>query len=167
MLTLETLFTSLKHRIKRIRKKYWAWLFLRNTSVTVHGKIKVLAPHRIQFGNNCYINENVLIDPGQGLHIGNNVVISPYVKILGSDLDYQQNIMHHISGEIVIGDNVWIGAGSIILKNIRIGKGSVVGAGAVVTRDVPEYVVVAGNPARIIKHIKDRVLNAGDRSRNG
>lgn len=149
-----TLLATVKNRIKRLRKKYWAWSYFRNTRVTVHGKIKVLAPERIAFGENCFINENVLIDPGRGLHIGNNVVISPGVMILGSDLDYGRDIMDHVAGKIVIEDDVWIGAGSIILKNTTIGQGSVIGAGSVVTRDIPPNVVAAGNPARVIKKAK-------------
>ena len=55
---------------------------------------------------------------------------------------------------IIIGDDVWIGTCSIVLPGVKIGKGSVVGAGSVVTKDVPDYCVVAGNPARIIKQRK-------------
>lgn len=53
---------------------------------------------------------------------------------------------------IVIGDDVWIGARSIILKGVHIGKGAVIAAGAVVSRDVPEYAIVGGVPARVIKY---------------
>lgn len=151
MHTVNTILNTVKNRVRRLRKKYWAWAYFRNTRITVHGKIKVLAPERIVFGENCFINENVLIDPGCGLRIGNNVVISPGAMILGSDLDYGRDIMDHTAGKIVIGDNVWIGAGSIILKNTTIGDGAVIGAGAVVTKDIPPNTVAAGNPARVIR----------------
>ncbi|MCK5306493.1 MAG: acyltransferase [Candidatus Omnitrophica bacterium] len=55
---------------------------------------------------------------------------------------------------IIIEENVWVGTNSIILKGVKIGRNSVVGAGSVVTRDIPENCVVAGNPAKVIKHIK-------------
>lgn len=54
-------------------------------------------------------------------------------------------------GDVIIGNDVWIGADAIIMSGVRIGDGAVVGAGAVVTRDVPPYAIVAGNPARIVK----------------
>jgi maltose O-acetyltransferase len=54
---------------------------------------------------------------------------------------------------IVIGDNVWIGSGAIVLAGVTVGKNSVIGAGAVVTKDVPANVVVVGNPAKVVKTI--------------
>jgi acetyltransferase-like isoleucine patch superfamily enzyme len=105
---------------------------------------------RITIGSNCALNDGVLIDPGEKLVIGNNVVISPHAMILGSDLAPKVPTKHY-AGTIIVEDDVWIGAGSIILKNTRIGKGAVVGAGSVVTGDVPPQAVVAGNPACVIK----------------
>jgi acetyltransferase-like isoleucine patch superfamily enzyme len=71
------------------------------------------------------------------------------------DIDQSENIelfgYNHLSAPIILDDNVWIGAGSIILPNVRIGKNSVVGAGSVVTKDVAAYSVVAGNPAKLIR----------------
>jgi acetyltransferase-like isoleucine patch superfamily enzyme len=56
----------------------------------------------------------------------------------------------HVSGPINIKDGAWIGAGAIILANVTVGRKSIVGAGAVVTNDVPDFAIVAGNPARVI-----------------
>lgn len=144
---------------KRLRKKYWAWRYFNNQkSVTVHGPLKVLRRERIILGENVTFNEGVIIDPGDGLVIGDNVVVSSNAMLLGSDLNVK-NIerpsreRNHISGTIVVGDNVWLGAGCIILKNCSIGSGSIVGAGAVVTKDIPDYSVAVGNPAKIIKKI--------------
>ncbi len=63
------------------------------------------------------------------------------------------NTYPFVGGGVIIEDDCWIGAGAIILNGITIGKGSVVGAGSVVTKDVPPYTIVAGNPARKIKDI--------------
>ena len=58
----------------------------------------------------------------------------------------------HTYEKVIIGDGVWIGTSVIVLKGVKIGKGAVVAAGSVVTKDVPEYAVVAGNPARVLKY---------------
>lgn len=62
-------------------------------------------------------------------------------------------------GDIILGDDVWVGVGSIILSNVKIGQGAVIAAGSVVTKDIPPYAIVGGNPARIIKHrFSDKVI---------
>lgn len=99
---------------------------------------------------NCVINENCRIDTRGGVEIGRNVSISADVRILTAD--------HHVSdpgfngrqNSVYIGDYAFIGTGAIILPGIRIERGGVVGAGSVVTRNVKEFSVVAGNPARVI-----------------
>ena len=97
-----------------------------------------------------YINSNVTIDCFDAITIGNGVAISKGVTIRDSD-NHSINGNEKVSAPIVIGDNVWIGLDAIILKGVNIGKGSVVAAGAVVTRDVPEKVLVGGVPARILR----------------
>lgn len=89
------------------------------------------------------------------LKIGKKVRIAPYAMII--DSDYHQIEDHWADAEpnnIEIGDDVWIATGAMILPGVKIGKGSVVAAGSVVTKDVPEKVVVAGVPAKIIKTLK-------------
>jgi acetyltransferase EpsM len=61
----------------------------------------------------------------------------------------------HLAGNVVVGDAAWIGIGAIVLNGVRIGAGSTVGAGSVVTRDVPEGVVAFGNPARVVRSVRD------------
>ncbi len=153
MSRIKSLFAFINSHLRKLRKQYWAWYYFRNQNVIVNGKIRVLSRERIKIGKKCIVNENVLIEPGKGLTIGNNVVISPNTMILASDLSYSNRDKKHDSGSISIGDNVWIGAGCIILKDVTIGNRSVIGAGSVVTKSVPENVIVAGNPARIIKKI--------------
>jgi acetyltransferase-like isoleucine patch superfamily enzyme len=89
--------------------------------------------------------------------IGDNVLIAPRVTLITQThpISPDRFFKSSISGKIVIEDNVWIGSGVIILPDITIGKGTVVGAGAVVTKDVPPYSVVAGVPARIIKELSE------------
>lgn len=90
----------------------------------------------------------------QKLVIGKNVRIAPYSLLLDSDYHDLRNRQNDgRTGAIIIEDDVWIATRSLILKNVRIGKGAVVAAGSVVTKDVAPYTVVGGSPARFIKEI--------------
>ncbi len=126
--------------------------------VTIYGRIKVYNSKMISIGNDCFINYGVLISVRDKLTIGNGVVISAKVLItdagLNLDILVNEGRPLHISAPIVIEDGAWIGAGAIILKGVTIGTKSVVAAGAVVTKDVPPYVIVGGNPARILKEMQ-------------
>lgn len=93
------------------------------------------------------------------ISIGNNVMISPNVAFLSSNhkfsrIDIPMNRQGGIEKEIIIGDDVWIGYGVIILAGVKIGNGAIVAAGSVVTKNVSEFDIVGGNPARIIKNRK-------------
>lgn len=109
----------------------------------------------VRIGAKVEINNFCVIDGTGGVEIGSGTLIGPGVKIIS----YQ----HRFAGKapvcqqgsdvapILIGNDVWIGAGAIVLAGVRIGEGAVVGAGAVVTRDVPAWAVVTGVPAKILK----------------
>lgn len=94
------------------------------------------------------------------LEIGDNVMMGPEVRIMTSKHNTSRtDIPMQLQGDlpkqkVTIGNDVWIGARVIILPGITVGMGAIIGAGAVVTKDVPEYTVVAGVPARIIKNRK-------------
>jgi len=137
------------------------------------GQLLVL-PHggRIEIGNDCYIGLDSRIWSADSVKIGNRVAISHNVNIHDTDSHSTDPDIrrHHYaaimsnghpetnnfdikSRAIQIEDDVWICFNSTILKGVKIGRGSIISASAVVTKDVPEYVVVAGNPARVIKRI--------------
>lgn len=108
----------------------------------------------ISIGHNCRINENVFI---QQATIGNNVLIAPNVAILSASHNHE-NIQIPIvdQGDTepnppTIEDNVWLGRNVIVMPGVRIGEGAIVGAGAVVTKNVPPFTVVGGVPAKFIK----------------
>lgn len=93
------------------------------------------------------------------VHIGNNVMIAPKCSFIAMDhvisnTDIPMNQQGEIYKAISVEDDVWIGYGTIILKGVHIGKGAICAAGAVVTKDVPNYAVVGGVPAKIIKFRK-------------
>lgn len=129
-------------------------------------------PH-IHFGGNCVVNHNVTlwcrIKMGQNVHFnpgtrvygtvatGDNIMIAPNVTIAGGDhgIETCDTPMYYqpcSSKGIQIGDDIWIAANSVILDGVKIGSGAVVGAGSVVTKDVPPMAVVVGNPARVIRY---------------
>lgn len=115
-------------------------------------------PKNISIGHHIYINHHVEIGSHDcGVEIGNYVQIAPYVCILNSFHDYSRTDIPMYDQKklkamkVIIDDDVWIGYRAIILPGTRIGKGSVIAAGAVVTKDVPPFSVVAGIPAKVIK----------------
>jgi acetyltransferase-like isoleucine patch superfamily enzyme len=128
------------------------WVFRR--SVRVFGNFKVIEPQRVTIGANCAINHGVFILGRVGVHIGDDVVLSARCMLLDAGLDTQDTrgveSRSHVAKPIRIEDGAWIGAGAIILPGVTIGHRSVVGAGSVVTKDVPAGTVVAGNPAKPI-----------------
>lgn len=133
----------------------------------------------IKVGDECYIGPSLLISRNR-IVIGNHVTIAWGCTIYDHDshsLDYRERrkdidreIANIRRGEefiqdkdwstvnskpIIIKDDAWIGMNAIILKGVTVGRGSVVGAGSVVTKDVPDWTVVAGNPAVVVKQIKE------------
>ncbi len=87
--------------------------------------------------------------------IGDNVTFGPHVQVLAHDASCYNVLGYTKIGCVRIGNNVFVGAGSIILPNVSIGDNTIIGAGSVVTSDVPENVVCAGNPAKIISSIEE------------
>ncbi|MFC1233354.1 sugar O-acetyltransferase [Vibrio sp. F74] len=111
----------------------------------------------IRVGKNFYANFNCIILDVNRVDIGDNVLFAPNVQVYtaGHPTDVKSRVEEGVEFglPITIGDNVWIGGGVIICPGVTIGANSVIGAGAVVTKDVPENVVAAGNPCRVIKKI--------------
>lgn len=103
-----------------------------------------------------FIGENVVFDSQhpEDIEIANGVHITTGCVLLSHYLDNTKSGVHWLHGKIKIEEDVFIGANSIITKPLTIGKGSIIGAGSVVTKDIPPYQIWAGNPAR---YIKDRV----------
>ncbi len=116
-------------------------------------------------GDRTYINNGVSIGASCSVTIGQNVAIGPLCLIMDSDYhDLNDHSLPGKSAPVKIGDNVWLGARATVLKGVTIGDGAVVAAGALVTRDVPSRTVVAGVPARVIKHLDAEI--AGKPSEN-
>ena len=136
----------------------------------IKGQLFSFEGGKILIGNNVFMNYNSFIGSMEAVTIGNDVIIATNVRIFDNNnhptSPTQREMMSHndFYGElwtwkyaehkpVVIGDNVWIGEFSAILKGVTIGKGSIVASHSVVTKDVPPYVIVAGNPARVVKRL--------------
>lgn len=139
-------------------KKILKILFKYTPFVSIRIVLLKLAGYKI--GKNVYLPSDLVISDlknrKNNLHIGNRVSIGPNVTLItdsGPNNSILINQFPTISGEIIICDDAWIGAGSIILPNVKVGKCSIVAAGSVCNKDIPEYTIVGGVPAKIIKKI--------------
>ncbi|MEM8531187.1 MAG: acyltransferase [Chloroflexota bacterium] len=117
----------------------------------------------ITIGERSLIGESCILRGQGGITIGNDVFLAPLVQMLAVNHVYHdttQPISHQgiTTQGISVEDGAWIGGGAIILDGVHIGRNAVIGAGAVVTRDVPAYSVAVGNPARIVRNLKDEPL---------
>lgn len=110
------------------------------------------------FGNNSFIGRNCHL--GAPIIAGDDVMVASYVAFVGGDHKFDDiNTVMRLSGrdefkKIVLGDDVWIGHGAIILHGVEVKSGAVIAAGSVVTRDVPFRAIVAGNPASVVRYRK-------------
>lgn len=111
----------------------------------------------ITLGRNVYFNFNCVILDVAPVEIGDNVLFGPAVQVYTAThpLDADERRSGIESGEpIAIGDDVWIGGGAILCPGVTIGARSVIGAGSVVTRDIPADVFAAGNPCRVVRSLR-------------
>jgi acetyltransferase-like isoleucine patch superfamily enzyme len=111
---------------------------------------------RLKIRDNAYVGPGVFLDMAAPVTVETEAVLAPRVTILThGDVGNRMlaGVVKRKEGPVVLKRGCWIGAAAVILPGITIGEGAVVGAGAVVTRDVPDYTMVAGNPAREIKKI--------------
>ncbi|MBU3217499.1 galactoside O-acetyltransferase [Clostridium estertheticum] len=113
----------------------------------------------VHIGNHFYANFNLVIVDDIDVYIGEHVMIAPNVTITPTGHPVDPNLRRpgtQFSIPVRIGNNVWIGSNVVILPGITIGDNSVIGAGSVVTHDIPENVVAVGNPCRVLRDINER-----------
>lgn len=130
----------------------------------IKGNIFITAPFYCDYGTNIFVgenfytNHNVTILDGAQVSFGDNVFIAPdcVFSTAGHPLDTEQrNQGLEIALPITVGNNVWIGTHVSVLPGVTIGSDVVIGAGSVVNRDIPDGVVAAGNPCRVIRKITE------------
>ena len=113
----------------------------------------------IEVGKNFFANYNCTILDVAKVVIGDNCQLAPNVAIYtaGHPLHPKtRSTLYEYGVEVTIGDNVWVGGNTVICPGVHIGSNTVIGAGSVVTKDIPDWVVAAGNPCRVIRKITDK-----------
>lgn len=126
---------------------------------TVHMWANFFDPTGIQIGEDSIIGDHAFLDGRDKLVIGNHVDIASSVMIYNSEHDLGSEDFRAIVAPVTIDDYVFIGPRAIILPGVKIGKGSVVAAGAVVAKDVADFTIVGGVPAKMIGERKNKSLN--------
>lgn len=138
------------HHLRRFVYRNIFGMHLARGSI-IHWQTRFVHPSNVQIGEYCNIGNNAFLDARWGITIGNRVSTGAEVMIYTLQHDIDSPAFDLVGGPVTIEDYVYIGPRALILPNIRIGRGAVVAAGAVVTQDVPPYTVVGGVPARFIR----------------
>ena len=150
-------YTTLQRLLDACRTAFFRALVARmGRQVRISRGTILSCPRRLVIGDNVFVNMGCMLHAEGGLSIGDDTEIGPYTVIWTTNHVFDRtDRLIRAQGErhapVVIEPDVWIGASAIILPGVTVGQGAVVGAGAVVTKDVPPYGVVAGNPAALIK----------------
>ncbi len=138
------------HHFRRFLYRYVFGMRLGKGSI-LHWQARFFHVPGVQIGEYCNIGNNAFLDGRCGLTIGDRVATGSEIMIYTLQHDLESPSFAVQGGPVVIEDYVYIGPRAIILPNVRIGRGAVVAAGAVVTQNVPQYAVVGGVPARFIR----------------
>lgn len=135
-----------------LRLLAYRWIFgvAIGEATSVHRHCRFYCPFGVSIGTCSVINRDVLLDGRMGLRIGNNVSVSEGVAIFTLEHDPSNPDFANRGAPVTLEDYVFVGARAIILPGVTVGRGAVVAAGAVVTKDVAPYIIVGGVPARPI-----------------
>ena len=120
--------------------------------------VRILTPficdfgNRVKFGKNVFINHSAILSASGGIEFEDGVSIAPGLRIATINHDFNERHTKYTYGKVTIKKNAWIGMNVTICPGVTIGEYAVVAAGAVVTKDVPDYAVVGGVPAKVIKY---------------
>jgi acetyltransferase-like isoleucine patch superfamily enzyme len=144
--------------LARVRYRFYRRFLKRCGDFSAFSHVKIFCPERVTIGVGVSLNLGVMIDACNGgpIDIGANVLIGPYSVIRSADHGFADvtvpiKSQRHEAGPIAIEDDCWLGSHVVVTRNVRIGRGSVIGAHSVVTRDIPPYSVAVGVPAQVIR----------------
>src|SRR3989338_1968775 len=143
------------HHLRRLVIRFAGAKIGRGSSI--HMGLSFFSLKKVRIGQDTIIGRNAFLDGRDVINIGSHVDIASDVMIYNSEHDINSDDFHAILGPVEIGDYVFIGPRAIILPGVKIGKGAVIAAGAVVTKDVSEFKIVGGVPAQVIgeRNLKD------------
>jgi len=156
--------------LSAVRYTLYRKMFRMGTGCIIAHKVMLVTPHRfgqrtaLRIGSRVKFLEHALVDYSGGLSVGDDVWFSNSCAVYTHSHSISSRIVRSrqpiVSSPLEIGDDAWICAHAIVTPQVkRIGRGAIIGAGAVVTRDVPDYAIVAGNPAQIIGERRDESVS--------
>ena len=128
-------------------------------NIWIEPNLRMAYGKNTHIGENFYANFNLVVVDDIEVYIGNNVMIAPNVTITATGHPVDPDLRKggaQFSIPVKIGNDVWIGSNVVILPGITVGDNSVIGAGSVVTKDIPSNVVAVGNPCRVLREINER-----------
>ncbi|HBY10084.1 hypothetical protein A2473_01185 [candidate division WWE3 bacterium RIFOXYC2_FULL_42_13] len=154
---INSLYNLYAFSVGRLRALFWS-MFVRRMGKNVYflKGVELGSPYGIEIGDNVSINYGTHMGGTGGLKIGNYVNIGPNCQILTAQhrfdrMDKPMALQGVAVGEIIIEDDVWLGANVVVLSGVKIGRGAIIGANAVVTKDVPAFAIFGGVPAKLIR----------------
>lgn len=148
-----------KNKIEKFNKERKASLGFCGEKVYIDPSVTLAFPENIHIDSYVHIQPGCNLMAGGGIRIGKGTVMAHNIQVLTQNHVYDAEDLRYIPYDercenrpVLIGEYAWIGTGVIIVPGVHIGDGAVIAAGAVVTKDVPDYAVAGGNPAKIIKY---------------
>lgn len=165
-----TYIDNIKNIVKRLQKTHKLKKIFGNKkilpdSIDIPGKIDVFFPENLSIGNGVYIGPDAIIDARGGVVFGSNIIIASRVMVFSYNHDYKNEQWTPYSPDVIpkavtVGNNVWIGAGSILCPGCVVGNDCVIGAGSVVRGCISDNSVVAGNPAKKVGDVPSKLTDA-------
>ncbi len=144
--------------VKRLRGRYYSRLLaMAGDELRVGHDVRIYRPEMVSLGSGCYLGDGVQLYPWNApITMGDNVLLAAGVRMITrkhgfAELERPMADQGYTNAPIVIEDDVWIGFQAVVLPGVTVGRGSIVGAGAIVTRDVAPRSIVGGVPARLIR----------------
>ena len=132
--------------------KLYLWARKHLLKIDDRSQLEIAISNGLKIGNNCHIMSECILDPSHCwlISIGDEVTLAPRVHILAHDASTKRALGYTVIGRVNIGNNVFIGASSIILPNVNIGNNVIIGAGSIVSHSIPDNSLAIGTPAKVI-----------------
>ncbi len=150
-----SIIKSIKELVYSIHQQNKIINRLKDLGIDAEAPINIQSINKLRIAPPVYIGPNANLYLRAELHIGSGTIIGPNLTVHTANHQYEGNAVPYdevyIGQNVVIEKNVWIGGNVTLLPGIRIGEGAIIGACSVITRDIPKFAIVAGNPAKIIK----------------
>lgn len=154
---LNKIFQWISIQLNKIKLKQIKFDF-KGENVQISKQYNFIYPENISLGNNVYLGPKCNISAFGKVNISDGVIIGPHCTIYSANHNYSENIKSIpydsklIIKNVTIHENVWIGGNTILLPGVEVGEGSIIAAGSVITKSVPPFAIMGGNPAKILKY---------------